>query len=315
MTCGSGTPMLILDVLVRRTYLVLAALVGLLALLAAGCGGSSMAVPELTSFTGAAQASSAADSARFALELEMTMPLTDKALSISADGGFDTAAKRAQLSFDLSSLAELFKSLGSAFGGEMSGEMGDPDDWKLEAIQDGDVAYVSFPLMADQLPAGKTWVKGDAKELSGANAGQLSQFGSFAGTDPRDVLGMLKAVSGSIEAVGTDEIRGVETSHYRASVDVAKLEQFVPAEQRQTLGSFDETAKAAGLSEIPVEVWLDADQRVRKLSLDIEAKQPGTDQSVKASLVVELYDYGKPLEIELPPPDQVVDASTLKPGS
>ena len=33
---------------------------------------------------------------------------------------------------------------------------------------------------------------------------------------------------------------------------------------------------------------------------------------MKASLVVELYDYGKPLELELPPADQVVDAATLK---
>ena len=34
---------------------------------------------------------------------------------------------------------------------------------------------------------------------------------------------------------------------------------------------------------------------------------------MKASLVVELYDYGKALELELPPADQVADAATLKP--
>ena len=48
--------------------------------------------------------------------------------------------------------------------------------------------------------------------------------------------------------------------------------------------------------------------------MDIDAKQPGTSQAVKASLVVELYDYGKPLEIHLPPADEVVDASALKPS-
>lgn len=302
------------DVVVRRSHLVLAILIALLALVASGCGTTSVAAPELTSFTTAAQASAAADSARFALQLKMTMPLTDKALEFSADGGFDTPARRAELSFDLSSLAETLKSLGSAFGGQVKGDLGDPEDWKLQAIQDGDVAYVYFPLVVDQLPAGKKWVKGDAKELSGAKAGQLGQFGSFAGTDPRDVLGMLKAVSGSIEALGTDEIRGVETSHYKATLDVAKLEQLVPVDQRQSLGSFDETAKAAGLSAIPIEVWIDGDQRLRKLSLDIEGKQPGTSQTVKAALVVELYDYGKPLEIHLPPADEVVDASALKPS-
>ena len=35
-------------------------------------------------------------------------------------------------------------------------------------------------------------------------------------------------------------------------------------------------------------------------------------QTMKASFAVELYDYGKPLEITLPPADEVVDAATLK---
>ena len=192
------------------------------------------------------------------------------------------------------------------------GDFGNPADWKLEVIQDGDTAYIRFPPIAKDLPAGKTWINGDAKDLAGSDAGQLSQFGSFAGTDPRDVFGFLKAVSGLIETVGSEEIRGIETSHYRATLDTAKLEQLVPQHQRQSLGGLDQAAKQAGLSELPLDIWIDAEQRVRKLSVDVDAKQPGSDASVKASLVVELYDYGKPLELELPPADQVVDAATLK---
>jgi hypothetical protein len=300
------------SVIVRRSHAVVAALVGLLAVVAAGCGGSAVAVPELSSFTNLAQTSSAADSARFSLEAEVTIPGISKQLAFSAEGGFDTAAKRSQMSVDLSSVAELMKGFGASLGGTITGDLGSPEDWKLEVIQDGDVAYVHVPLLAKQLPAGKTWLKGDAKTLSSADAGQLQQFGSLAGTDPRDVFGMLKAVSGSIEAVGTDEIRGVETSHYRATIDTAKLEKLVPESQRQGLGGLDQSARQAGLTEIPLEIWIDGDQRVRKLSIDVDAKQPGTSASVKASLVVELYDYGKALELELPPADQVADAATLK---
>ena len=162
----------------------------------------------------------------------------------------------------------------------MTGDLGSPEDWKLEAIQDGDTAYIHFPLLAKELPAGKTWIKGDAKDaLRARTPGQLSQFGSFAGTDPRDVFGLLKAVSGSIEAVGSEEIRGVETSHYRATIDTPKLEQLVPEAQRQSLGGLDQAAKQAGLTELPLDIWIDADQRVRKLSIDLDAKQPGTDAS------------------------------------
>lgn len=271
-----------------------------------------MAVPELTSFTQVAQKSSVTDTARFALALELTVPGAAQKLSFSAEGGFDTSAKRSQVAFDLSSLAGLLKSLGSSLGGAVTGDPGNPDDWKLEVIQDGDTAYIRFPLIAKQLPAGKTWVKGDATDLSRADAGQLGQLGSLAGTDPRDVFGFLKAVSGSIEAVGSEKIRGVETSHYRATIETAKLAQLVPADQRQSLPALEQTAKQAGLTELPLEIWIDAEQRVRRLSVNLDAKQPGSDAPLEASLVVEVYDYDKPLQLEIPPADQVVDAATLK---
>jgi hypothetical protein len=298
---------------VRRPHARIAALVVVLAAAAAGCGGSSMAVPELSSFANVAQTSAAADSARFSLEAGVAVPGIDKKLAFSAEGGFDTPAKRSQMTVDLSSVAELMKGFASGFGGTVTGDLGSPEDWKLEVIQDGDVAYVHFPLIARQLPTGKTWVKGDAKTLSSADTGQLKQFGSLAGTDPRDIFGMLKAVSGSIEAVGTDEIRGVETIHYKATIDTAKLEQLVPAAQRQSLGGLDQSVQQSGLSEIPIEIWVDSEQRVRKLSIDVDTKQPGTPMAMKASLVVELYDYGKALDLDLPPADQVADAATLKP--
>ena len=190
------------SVIARRSHALVAALVVLAAVLAAGCGGTTGAVPELSSFTNVAQTSAAADSASFSLEANVSVPGIDKQLAFSADGAFDTPAKRLQMSVDLSSVAELMKSFGSSLGGTVTGDLGSPEDWKLEVIQDGDIAYVHFPLLAKQLPGGKTWLKGDAKTLSSADAGQLKQFGSLAGTDPRDVFGLLKAVSGSIEAVG-----------------------------------------------------------------------------------------------------------------
>jgi hypothetical protein len=316
------------SVIARRSHALVAAAVVLAAVLAAGCGGTTGAVPELSSFTNAAQTSAAADSASFSLEANVSVPGIDKQLAFGAEGAFDTPAKRLQMSVDLSSVAELMKGFASSLGGTVTGDLGSPEDWKLEVIQDGDVAYVHFPLLAKQLPDGKTWIKGDAKTLSSADAGQLKQFGSLAGTDPRDVFGLLEAVSGSIEAVGTDEIRGVETSHYKATIDTAKVEKLVPEGQRQTLDGLGQSGRA----KIPIDVWIDADQRVRKLAIDLAAidQDPPTTSSsgpsgtplftlgasgtmnIKGSVVLEVYDYGKALELELPPADQVADAATLK---
>jgi len=296
----------------RRSHVVLAAAVAVLAAAASGCGSSSIAVPALTNFTQVAQTSSAVQTAKFSLALDVTIPGLGKKLSLSAEGGFDTTAKRAQLKVDLSALAELLKSVGAGLGGVTASDLGNPGDWKLEAIQDGDTAYIHFPLLAKQLPAGKTWIKGNAKELSGPGAGQLGRVGSFAGTDPRSVFALLKAVSGSIEAVGSEKIRGVETSHYRATIDSAKLQQLVPANKQQSLGGLNQAANQAGVKELPLDIWIDAEQRVRKIAVDLNAKQPGAGTPIKASLVVEFYDYGTPLDLQLPPADLVVDAASLQ---
>ncbi len=298
-------------VMVRRAHLLLLAFVALVAVAAAGCGGTSVAVPELTSFQTAATKSSAAQSARFEMTVAVSLPGTDKSLTFSASGAFDNAAKRSEAEVDMSALADMFSSFGAALGASGSTDTGNTSDWKLHVIQDGQTAYVQFPPLTRQLPAGKTWVMGNATDLSGSS-GAMGQFGSVAGASPKDAFGMLKAVSGSIEAVGTDTLHGVETSHYRATLDLAKVEQLLPAARRDALGSLDQSAAQAGLSEIPFDIWIDADNQVRKLTMDIDAKQPGTDKSVKASLSLEVYDYGTPVEIELPPADQVVDASTLK---
>ncbi len=299
--------------IVRRLFIPLAAIVAALGLVASGCGGSAGTIPELSSLTQVANTSAATDTAKFALTFEMSLPGADEALSFSAEGGFDTPAKRSQMTIDLSSLAELMKQVGSSLGGTVTGDLGDSSDWKLQAVMDGDVVYLQFPLIAKELPDGKTWVKGNAQEFSKTDTSGLDQFGSLSGMDPRDVFGFLKAVSGSIEAVGSEEVRGAPTSHYRATLDPAKLTELVPADQRETLGGVDEAARQAGLTELPLDVWIDADNRIRKLAIELDAKMPGSDESMQASFVVELYDYGTPLELDLPPADQVADASTLKP--
>ena len=296
---------------VRRLLALLS--VTALAVVAAGCGGSTVAAgPDLTSFASAASASAASESGRFELEMELSLPGTDKSLGFSATGGFDTPGRRAEIDLDLSSLATLMAGLGESFGGTTSGDLpNDPKSWRLEAIQDGDTVYVHFPLLAKQLPGGKSWVKGDAAELASQAGSGLGQFGSLAGTDPRDTFAFLKAVSGGIETVGGESVRGTDTTHYRATIDLAKVMGMLSKEKRQGLGSLDTLLGQSGLSELPLDVWLDAEQRVRKLELSFEMSQPGSGE-MRASMTVELFDYGKPLDVTLPPADEVVDAATLK---
>jgi len=296
---------------VRRLLALLS--IAAIAVVVAGCGGNGVAAgPDLTSFASAASASAASDTGRFELEVELSLPGTDKSFGLSASGGFDTPNHRAQMALDMSALAQLMAGFGQSLGGTSTGDLPtDPESWRLEAIQDGDTVYVRFPLLDDKLPAGKTWIKGSAKELAAQSGSELGQLGSFADTDPRDTFAYLKAVSGSIETVGGESVRGVDTTHYRATIDMTKVKSMLPAEQRQSLGSLDTLLGQSGLSAIPLDVWLDAEQRVRKLELSFELGGMGSQQA-GASLTMEMYDYGEPLDVSLPPADQVVDAATLK---
>ena len=215
----------------------------------------------------------------------------------------------------MSSFAKLLGGFVAGLGGAKASGLPDFDDpagWKIDVVQDGTVGYVRFPALDGQLPAGKTWIRGDADgpSTSGFDFGELEQF---AKSDPRDVLGALRAVTSEVETVGSEQLRGVETTHYRATVDPARARE---ARERARIGQgpqslVDQLSAQAGVGPFPVDVWLDASGLVRKLSLSVEATEPSTSRSSEVSMSFELWDYGQAVDIELPPASQVVDASSL----
>jgi hypothetical protein len=304
-----------------RRLLLPVALLGAVAALAA-CGGSSgtsVASGEPVSFeqlSQAATSSAGASTGRFEFTMEMTFPGATEPFGFSGAGAFDSGADRASLSFDLSSFAGLLGGLFAGAAGENAPDLdfGDADAWKIEAVQDGTVVYMRFPAVADELPDGKSWVRMDPTTMTEGRSFDfdLEQFEQFTSNDPRELLDFLKAVSGEVETVGTEELRGVATTHYRATVDLRNYERLVPAEDREKLRSMlGDMIEQSGVSEMPFDVWLDEAGLVRKLALTFSQAQPGTTDTAEASLAFELYDYGADVEIDLPPASEVVDASKL----
>ena len=298
----------------------LAALAGSLAALAAaaGCGGGSgTAVTgeplDLAQLSQAATTSADATSGRFAFRFEASLPETDEPFAFGGEGAFDAAAGRGRFSFDFSSLAKL---LGKEFFGgiPVSGwpDFDEPGAWQLEAIQDRDVSYVRFPALSSQLPAGKSWVRADAASKVKAQGLDLTQFKQFDREDRAKMLDYLRAASGEIETVGTEELRGTPTTHYRATVDLAKHAALAPLSERDGPGSFLGDTLPADGAEAPVDFWLDEQGLIRKLEMSFAATQPGTTDEATGSVTFELWDYGEPVAIELPPADEVVDESALR---
>jgi hypothetical protein len=299
----------------------LSSLAGLALALATGCGGSggnTAVVGEPISFQEVAHAASSsaeATSGRFAFDITMSFPGADEPFALSGEGAFDARSERASFSVDMSSFAKL---LGGLFAG-MTGPnaagapaFDDPSGWKVEAVQDGTVSYVRFPALDEQLPAGKSWIRTDSRDTpqQGFDRMQLEQFAS---NDPRELLDVLRGVSGEIEIVGSEQLRGAETTHYRATIDPLEYGKLSSPDKRQELESFaEEMAAQSGRREIPVDVWLDEGGLVLKLTMAFSAMQPGTSDSSDVSMTFEIYDYGEDVDIDLPTASEVVDASAVR---
>ncbi|HEY7379742.1 MAG TPA: hypothetical protein VH572_00905 [Gaiella sp.] len=296
-----------------RLRLLLPLLAVLLAFVAAGCGGSSGSSEpmELQSLVGVADRSTKADTGRFEMVMRMSAPGLPGEFEIGASGAFDRLVERAQMTLDMSALVELIGSL----GGKSTPDLGDPADWKLDVVQDGTVFYLRLPqFLAKQVPGGKTWVKGDVATLT-KTSGSLLGGSGFTGGDPRDVIRFLKAVAGDVQAVGREDVRGVSTSHYRATLDMQKLLGLAAGSSKDSLVNIDSMVQQAGVSSIPVDVWVDDESLLRRMEMTFAMSPAGAGGSANFSLSFDLFDYGKPLFIELPPADQVADAATLQLGS
>jgi hypothetical protein len=293
-------------------------------LVVAGCGGggagtSSAVNGEPISLEQLAQsASTSADarSGRFSFDLSMTFPGADEPFAFAGEGAFDEASGRAAFAVDMSSFAQL---LGGFVGG-LAGpgakdlpDFGDPEGWKIEIVQDGDVSYVKFPALDDQLPAGKSWIRASEGDAAGQAGFDFDELEQFAETDPREVLDSLRAVTSDVETIGSEDLRGVETTHYRAVIDPTELARIAPTgDEKKSQALVDQLAAQSGLGAIPVDVWIDETGLVRKLALSFAATQPGTSQSSDVSLAFEMWDYGESVDIELPSASQVADASAVR---
>jgi hypothetical protein len=213
---------------------------------------------------------------------------------IKIAGEADFAAHRGHMTIDLSQL----------------GLPGPP----LDAVFDNATVYEKFPAaMGAALPPGKSWVKVDLAS-AGQSAG-ASGLGQAQTGDPSQTLDFLRGTSGAVDRVGTEDIRGTQTTHYRTTVDLKKAADQSPG-ARDAINS---TIKLLGSSTQPLDAWIDGQGRVRRIHYAVDLSKskattstPGAPTS--ATFTLDLFDFGVPVQATVPPADQVADVSALSGG-
>jgi hypothetical protein len=284
----------------RKLVLALAAPL----LLIAGCASESdggglevqtgaAAVAELR---GAPDAASEAGTAAFEMVMTMTgLPgLGEDAVELTATGSFDADAQQMAMEMDLGAM---FEGLAEATGETVPPEMAQP----VRFVADGTTFYLRIPIL-DALTGSSGWLSMSADDL-GQSAGSLGLgAGAF---DPSKMLEVLRGTSDDVQPDGQEDVRGVATTKYTATVNMADALESVPADQRDELeAQLDQLG--AGDADIPIEIWVDADGLPRRFSLtfgDLAAEQLSDDGTM--AMTMEFFDYGEPVSIELPSPDDV----------
>ncbi len=251
----------------RPASLVAAALLIMLA----ACGSESANAAEVVRAAPAKTA--AAGSAKVAMSLAISTGGLDGTLT--GEGVVDLKNGRGALTIDLGSL-----------GGSLA-------TGTVETVLDSDGIFVKLPRVA---PAAKPWIKLDLKALAGQAGVNTGSLGQLQSADPSQALEFLKGAADDMKKVGSEKVRGADTTHYRGALDLQKAAAGAPA--------LNTVVSALGAATVPTDVWIDGEGRMRKMILTVP--------SGKAEF--EMYDFGTPVDVEEPLPSQVTDLATLFSG-
>lgn len=256
---------------------------GCAAVLAAGCGTQVAGGPGHADALTTAVTRTGAQTARMAITT--TTQMQSMSVSFTETGVFDFAHSRGMLSMQQPmGLTELFV----------------PPKTYVKLSDMGGMA----------LPKGESWLAISDGMLGGPPAAMLGPFGGSG--DPADMLASLTAIAGSEKKAGTTVIRGVPVTEYQVNVDPAKAATRLPGWER---AGFQQFVKALGSGAIPVDVWVDSQNLVRRIQLSLhmpaDAGMPagvGNGQLVESA---DFYDFGVPVRVAAPPAPQVASMSQI----
>ena len=154
----------------------------------------------------------------------------------------------------------------------------------------GTTLYMHSPLLSGA--TGKPWIKLDLQKLGKS---QGIDFSTLLSQDPSQSFAQLQA-SGDVTKVGDETIDGVDTTHYRGRIDLAKLPQ---------------AAKIKALANAkygPYDVWIGKDDGyVYRVRTSYSYVAGGARQSVTST--TNYSDFGKEVNVTVPSDDESVDAT------
>ena len=221
-----------------------------------------------------------------------------------------------------------------------------PGGAEVETRYVGGMVYVRPPVPAGtlaELGLDEAWyvdesaVADDAMAQAMGSAGgmcivPLATGEAVGDCDPLGETGVFLEAARGAEIVGRENVHGAEATRVRFLVSLMDLAGeavgMAPDDDDAETGAFDDTASdpfAEGIEQIfgfldaefEVEVWIDDESLIRRLSFDLAslfAGIAGPEAAVEmpsSLFTLEFYDFDADISVEAPPPESIVDVDLL----
>lgn len=210
--------------------------------------------------------------------------------SFAADGMMDMKGPRMSMTMDMASLIPA--------SARQAGT-------KMQMLLTDQAMYMQYPGLAAETD-GKHWIRLDLASLGDDNplAPMLDQIRN---ADPTQNVAFLEGAQ-DVTTVGSEDVRGTATTHYKFTIDLRKASAAVPENLRKAVS---EVLGQLGNPLLPGEVWLDADGLPRRMSFEMSMAPGAGAAPMKVSVSMDMFDFGQPVSITPPADDDVVDAASL----
>jgi hypothetical protein len=247
---------------------------GVLALVAAGCGAGSREPAAQ-----AAHKTIEAGTARVAIA--ETLPGAAGRVTLRGAGIVDLEHSASDLTLDTGTV--------------------DPTSSTLEEVVDGGFIYLHTP---GALP-GDRWVKLTPAEMSQVS-GTSSVVQSSSGLDPSQTLGLIADARppAGWKTIGPGTVAGARTTHYRAVIDVARQ---LAKQSKLTQSQKKLAASAFRNARYDYDVWVDRNGLLRRLVVALGGSTP----LGKVTISYTFSDVGGALAVHVPPPGRTIGLAQL----
>ena len=272
----------------RRSLIRTGAAGAVLVLALGACGSTGREASKVSTLAMVAGAPQAAADAKTAhMSGSMRVAAAGERMEIPIEGDIDFANGAAQISMDMSTIGAASGMKRASGGGTLEMRMVDG------------VMYMNMGAMigsrSGSVFGGRSWIKVDLKDVGAGSTG-------LAGQNPSDYLDTLRGAA-DVTELGTARINGVDTTHFRAQIDMAKsLGKMTPK-----LRALAAKGLAAFGKHFPVDVWISNDGLPRRFALHLDMKGVAS-----VSAQIDYTDYGASVSIKAPPADETMDSDAFK---